>query len=83
MDLCLGTVQFGMNYGIRGQKQPNLKEAIKMLDYAVQNGIANIDTANAYGTAENVVGEFLKKNTVGREQLFIISKCRPNLLDNE
>ncbi len=82
MELCLGTVQFGMNYGIRGQRQPSLKEAIEMLDYATQNGIDHIDTANAYGTAEDVVGEFLQKKTTDRDNLFIISKFGPNLLDH-
>lgn len=82
MELCLGTVQFGMNYGIKRQKQPTVSDAITMLDYATQNGITNIDTANAYGTAEDVVGEFLKKCTVKREKLFIISKCHPNILDD-
>lgn len=81
MELCLGTVQFGMDYGIRGQKQPSVEQAVQMLDYATQNGINNIDTANAYGTAEDVVGTFLKKKTIPREDLFIISKFRPNLLD--
>lgn len=81
MELCLGTVQFGMDYGIRGQKQPSVEQAVQMLDYATQNGINNIDTANAYGTAEDVVGEFLKKKTIPRTDLFIISKFRPNLLD--
>ena len=81
MELCLGTVQFGMDYGIRGQKQPSVEQAVQMLDYATQNGINNIDTANAYGTAEDVVGTFLKKKTVPRDDLFIISKFRPNLLD--
>lgn len=81
MELCLGTVQFGMDYGIRSQKQPDPLDAIKMLDYATQNGITSIDTANAYGTAEDVVGDFLKKNTVKRDELFIVSKCRPNILD--
>lgn len=82
MKLCLGTVQFGMDYGIRNQKQPDLKDAIKMLDYAVQNGITNIDTANAYGTAEDLIGIFLQKKTVKRDKLFIVSKCCPNLLDD-
>lgn len=81
MELCLGTVQFGMDYGIRGQKQPSVEQAVQMLDYATQNGINNIDTANAYGTAEDVVGEFLKKKTIPRNDLFVISKFRPNLLD--
>ncbi len=78
----MGTVQFGMNYGIAGQKQPSVEDAIQMLDYATQNGIDNIDTANAYGTAEDVVGMFLHKKTIARDKLFVISKFRPNLLDN-
>lgn len=82
MELCLGTVQFGMDYGISGQKQPSVEQAVEMLDYAVQNGINTIDTANAYGTAEDVVGAFLRKKTVPRESLWIISKFRPNLLDD-
>lgn len=81
MRLCLGTVQFGMDYGIANQKKPSIEDAIEMLDYATQNGIDNIDTANAYGSAEDVVGEFLRKKTINREKLFIISKFRPNLLD--
>lgn len=82
MELCLGTVQFGMDYGISGQKQPSVEQAVEMLDYAVQNGINTIDTANAYGTAEDVVGAFLRRKTVPRESLWIISKFRPNLLDD-
>lgn len=82
MELCLGTVQFGMDYGIKGQKQPSVEQAVEMLDYATQNGIDTIDTANAYGTAEDVVGTFLEKKTISRDKLFIISKFRPNLLDD-
>ena len=82
MELCLGTVQFGMDYGIRGQKQPCVDDAVQMLDYATQNGITTIDTANAYGTAEDVIGLFLQKKSVPREQLFLISKLKPNLLDD-
>ena len=82
MKLCLGTVQFGLDYGIRGQKKPSLDDAIKILDYAVHNGIDNIDTAFAYGNAEDVVGEFLNKKTISRDKLFIISKFKPNELDD-
>lgn len=81
MELCLGTVQFGMDYGIAGQKKPSLQEAVRILDYATQNGILTIDTANAYGVAEDVVGEFIGKKTVPRSKLFLISKLKPNLLD--
>ncbi len=82
MELCIGTVQFGLDYGIRGQKKPDLKDAIDCLDYAVSNGISAIDTARAYGTAEEVVGEFLKQGTVKREKLFISTKLKPNILDD-
>lgn len=82
MELCLGTVQFGMDYGILNKKKPALSDAISCLDYATQNGICAIDTAKAYGTAEKVVGEFLKKHTISREKLFISTKLRPNILDD-
>lgn len=81
MNLRLGTVQFGQNYGINGQKQPSVEDAVNMLDYATQNGIHNIDTAFAYGTAEDVVGEFLKKKTISRDRLNISSKLVPNIMD--
>lgn len=82
MELCLGTVQFGMNYGIRGQRKPSAEDAVSLMDYAVQNGVRALDTARAYGTAEELVGQFLKKKTVPRESLFISTKLRPNLLDD-
>ena len=82
MELCLGTVQFGMDYGIRGKKKPPLFDALKMLDYAVHNGIFTIDTANAYGEAEDVVGAYLGRDPAVRQQVRLISKFRPNLLDN-
>lgn len=82
MKLCLGTVQFGMDYGIKGLKKPLPEEAIKCLDYATQNGILAIDTAAAYGTAEEIVGVFLKKHTLPREKLFISTKLLPNRLDD-
>lgn len=81
MRLCLGTVQFGLDYGIIGQKKPDLEYAVRCLDYATQNGISAIDTAKAYGTAEEVVGTFIGRHTVSRNDLFISTKLVPNLLD--
>lgn len=81
MELCLGTVQFGMDYGIRGKRKPPLANSLELIDYAVHNDISTIDTANAYGEAEDVVGAYLEKNLVPREKLTVISKFRPNLLD--
>lgn len=81
MELCIGTVQFGLDYGIANQKKPTIDYAVKCLDYATQNGITAIDTAKAYGNAEEIVGYFLKKKTIPREKLFISTKLLPNLLD--
>ena len=81
MELCLGTVQFGMDYGIRGKKKPSFADSMEMLDYALHNGVDTIDTANAYGEAEDVVGTYLERNPGLRQNVRIISKFRPNLLD--
>ncbi len=82
MKLCLGTVQFGMDYGILGQKQPPLEQSLQIIEYATKNNIKTIDTANAYGTAENIIGEFVKRKITARRDLEIISKLKPNILDD-
>lgn len=82
MELCLGTVQFGMDYGIFDQKKKRPEYCIRCLDHATQNGIRAIDTAAAYGMAEEVVGRFLALKTVPRDELFISTKLLPNLLDD-
>lgn len=82
VELCLGTVQFGQDYGIIGQKKPALADAVACLDYATQHGIHAIDTAEAYGTAQEVVGAFLAKRTVPRESLRLSTKFLPNVLDD-
>jgi len=56
--LGLGTVQFGIPYGIsntHGQTSP--AEVRKILNLASNNGINLIDTASAYGNAEEVLGK--------------------------
>lgn len=82
MELCLGTVQFGMDYGVFNQPKKDPAYCIQCLDYATQNGINAIDTAAAYGIAEEVTGAFLAKQTVPREKLFLSTKLMPNCLDD-
>ena len=55
--LCLGTVQFGLPYGITNHtgQVPEL-EVHRILDLAAASGISLLDTAQAYGTAETVLG---------------------------
>ncbi|WP_324024724.1 aldo/keto reductase [Maribacter sp. BPC-D8] len=57
--LGLGTVQFGIDYGISNTKgKTDSVEIEKILDYAGKNRITYIDTASAYGNAEKVLGSF-------------------------
>lgn len=81
--LCLGTVQFGMKYGVNNQigRQPTWQESFEMLDYALENGIDTIDTARAYGEAELVLGEYFKNRTDKKNNVKVISKLRPNVID--
>lgn len=82
MELCLGTVQFGMDYGVFDTPKKSPDYCVKCLDYATQNGISAIDTAAAYGVAEEVVGKFLALKTIQRDKLFISTKLMPNILDD-
>ena len=80
MELCLGTVQLGMDYGIQRAGQPTTSDAFEILGFALHSGISAIDTAAAYGTAETIVGAFIKKHGNIRENLELISKLSPTAL---
>lgn len=57
--IALGTVQFGMNYGISNTNgQVSLEEIEKILNFCKQNAIDTLDTAQGYGDSEKVLGEF-------------------------
>jgi Predicted oxidoreductases (related to aryl-alcohol dehydrogenases) len=81
--MCLGTVQFGMNYGINNQigRQPTWEESFGIFDYALENGIDIIDTARAYGEAELIIGEYLKRNPKYKNSIKIVSKLKPNCIN--
>lgn len=74
--IALGTVQFGLPYGIANQTgQVTREEAGLMLDYAASCGITILDTAIAYGESEACLG------AVGVKNFKVISKL-PSLPDN-
>lgn len=61
MKLILGTAQLGMKYGVNNLRgQLTHKESFKLLDCAFNLGIDTIDTASAYGEAENIIGEYIR-----------------------
>lgn len=56
--LALGTVQFGLPYGIANQAgQVSRPEARAILQLAAANGVDTLDTAIAYGDSETSLGE--------------------------
>jgi aryl-alcohol dehydrogenase-like predicted oxidoreductase len=55
--LALGTVQFGLKYGVAGNGQVPPDEVGRILALASGAGIVMLDTAEAYGSAETVLGQ--------------------------
>jgi aryl-alcohol dehydrogenase-like predicted oxidoreductase len=58
LKLALGTVQFGMFYGIANHSgEVTLHEARSILEFASESGIDTLDTAVMYGKSEERLGE--------------------------
>jgi aryl-alcohol dehydrogenase-like predicted oxidoreductase len=58
--LCLGTAQFGLAYGITNAAgQVTESEVAQLLHQAANGGIHWLDTAQAYGNAEAVLGRHM------------------------
>lgn len=69
--LCIGTAQFGLPYGITNSNGVvNETEVERILEYASKRSINLLDTAQAYGSAESVLGRTIH----GHHRFHIISK---------
>lgn len=61
--LVLGTVQFGLDYGINNQSgRVHQDEVDRILRLAKKSGINKLDTSSAYGISENVLGKSFFEN---------------------
>jgi len=70
-NLCLGTVQFGLNYGINNTTGKIKDIQIKnILNYAKSKSIEWLDTAQNYGNAEELIG----KSLINKNDFKIINK---------
>ena len=59
--LCIGTAQFGMDYGVNNKVGTvGQNEIAKILDLAYSNGINSLDTAKSYGQSEYKIGKYSK-----------------------
>ena len=69
MRLALGTVQFGLSYGIANHAgKVNRSEAKAILKLALAHGIDTLDTAIAYGDCEACLGE------IGTQSFNVVTK---------
>jgi aryl-alcohol dehydrogenase-like predicted oxidoreductase len=59
--IILGTAQFGLPYGIANNKRISVDEIYKILDYAYYNEIKTLDTAESYGNAHEIIGNYHKE----------------------
>ena len=75
--LCLGSMQFGWT--------ADEALSLKILDAAYESGINFIDTADIYsswvegnpgGVSETIIGKWMKRSKIPREQLVIATKVR-------
>lgn len=72
MKLALGTVQFGLNYGVANSAgQVSLAEAAAIIDLARAGNVDVIDTAAAYGDSEVSLGR------VGVGDFRVVTKLPP------
>ena len=55
--LVLGTVQFGLQYGVNSAGRPSQEAVKSILKEAAIGGITTLDTSSAYGNSEEVLGE--------------------------
>jgi aryl-alcohol dehydrogenase-like predicted oxidoreductase len=74
--LMLGTVQFGMPYGVANRTgQPDYETALAIVDAAVTGGVNCFDTAAAYGTSEQVLGQILHDLKIA-DKAIVVTKVR-------
>ncbi|MEK9657785.1 MAG: aldo/keto reductase [bacterium] len=82
--MVLGAAQLGMDYGIANQTgQPDKQEAFEILDEAFKNGVNTIDTAQAYGNSENIIGQWFDQNRDKKSSFNIISKWDAKINDTD
>ncbi len=75
-ELVLGTVQLGMRYGVANRSgMPSGETAIAMVRQAISHGVTALDTARAYGRAEQLVGKALAGGWRSRAE--VITKLDP------
>ncbi len=74
--LMLGTVQFGLNYGIANRAgQPSYETARSIIECAYEGGVNCLDTASLYGESEEVLGRALAELKLAGKMVVATKVC--------
>lgn len=77
--IVLGTVQFGLEYGINNKfGKPNNESIKAILDFAFEHNIRLLDTAEAYGDSQDKIGNYHK---LSNKKFNVITKFSANRKD--
>ncbi len=75
--LMLGTVQFGLPYGVANQTgQPDYEDSRLIVSTAIDGGVNCFDTAAAYGCSEEVLGSAIHDLGVA-DKVIVVTKIKP------
>ncbi|MBN1436239.1 MAG: aldo/keto reductase [Sedimentisphaerales bacterium] len=81
--ISFGTVALGLPYGLTSNSAENMlpaDQAVKLLRDALDHGINFFDTAPAYGTSEELLGDAFADR---RDRVVISTKCPHTLFDQD
>ena len=77
-NVCIGTAQFGMNYGIANRTgQPHRDVVRRIIQQATENRIFFYDTAASYGDSEQLLGDIFADLKISN-QVKVITKISPD-----
>lgn len=78
--IILGTVQFGLDYGINNSNgKPSQDIVNELLDAAFDKQVRVLDTAEAYGDSQEVIGRYHKQSANQFEIITKFSSARTDL----
>ena len=81
-NICIGTAQFGMTYGIANKSGKTTISTVKEIVYtATKNNISLYDTAQSYGNSEEILGKVFSELNIN-EKVKCITKLHPNFSYN-
>lgn len=76
--ICIGTAQFGLNYGIANKTgKVGYETALQIIESAIENNIVFFDTAQAYGDSEELLGRVFRELEV-TNKIKVTTKLQPD-----